>query len=287
MQNIKRRKPIIALLLSFIQPGLGQMYNGQLKKGIIFSLGYALLVLLSITVLFCHFIGMFVSIFCLCVLIGFGLGDAFSSAHKIKELELKPYNKWYLYIFVVIIFSFSIALLAENIRFRNFKAYKIPSGAMEPTLLVGDHIIADLKCYESTKPKRGDVIIFAYPKDTSKDFIKRVIGLEGDKIFIKDKMLYINDRPYFDPYGVYADHSIIPGDIQPRDNFGPVIVPKDSYFVLGDNRDRSADSRFWGFVESRHIKGKALYIYFSWGGWGGSMQDIKWRRIGAYLKHGD
>ncbi len=190
--------------------------------------------------------------------------------------------------------AFAIAIvLALIIRAFVVQAFKIPSGSMIPTLLVGDHILVskfiygvrvpftDIKLFDFREPKREEVIVFIYPKDESKDFIKRVIGVEGDKIAIKDKKLYINDELYDDPYGSYKDHTIIPGHVQPRDNFGPVVVPKDSLFVMGDNRDRSADSRFWGFVELNKVRGKAFLIYWSWGGF---MRDIKWGRI-ANLIH--
>ncbi len=190
--------------------------------------------------------------------------------------------------------AFAIAIvLALIIRAFVVQAFKIPSGSMIPTLLVGDHILVskfiygvrvpftDIKIFDFREPKREEVIVFIYPKDESKDFIKRVIGVEGDKIAIKDKKLYINDELYDDPYGSYKDHTIIPGHVQPRDNFGPVVVPKDSLFVMGDNRDRSADSRFWGFVTLNKVRGKAFLIYWSWGGF---MRDIKWGRI-ANLIH--
>lgn len=183
-------------------------------------------------------------------------------------------------------------VLALIIRTFVVQAFKIPSGSMEDTLLVGDHILVnkfiygiripytDIRFFDFRKPKRGEVIVFIYPKDESKDYIKRVIGTEGDKILIRDKKIYINDKLYNDPYGVYKDHTIIPGHVQPRDNYGLKVIPKDSLFVLGDNRDRSADSRFWGFVKIDKVKGKAFLVYWSWGGF---MRDVKWRRIGKLI----
>ena len=190
--------------------------------------------------------------------------------------------------------AFAVAIvLALIIRTFVVQAFKIPSGSMEPTLLVGDHILVnkfifgeripftDIKLFDFRHPKRGETIVFIYPKDESKDFIKRVIGVEGDKVEIKDKQLFINDKRYDDPYGYYKDNAIIPGHVQPRDNYGPVVVPEDSLFVMGDNRDRSADSRFWGFVKLNQVKGKAFLIYWSWGGF---MRDIKWGRVGKLIR---
>jgi signal peptidase I len=190
--------------------------------------------------------------------------------------------------------AFVVAIvLALIIRTFVVQAFKIPSGSMEHTLLIGDHILVnkfiygeripftDVKLFDFRQPKQGEVIVFIYPKDESKDFIKRVIGVAGDRIEIKDKKLFINDTLYNDPYGAYKDNAIIPGHIQPRDNFGPVVVPQDSLFVMGDNRDRSADSRFWGFVHLSKVKGKAFLIYWSWGGF---MRDIKWGRMGKLIR---
>jgi signal peptidase I len=151
------------------------------------------------------------------------------------------------------------------------KAYKIPSRSMVPTLLVGDHLLVNKFIYgikipflrkiiiPVTNPKRGDIIVFEFPKDRSIDFIKRVIGVAGDKIEIKNKMIFINEKPYTDSYGIYSDTRIYPKEQQPRDNFGPVTVPENALFVMGDNRDESADSRFWGFVNLKDVEGKSAH----------------------------
>ncbi len=112
------------------------------------------------------------------------------------------------------------------------------------------------------KPERGDIIVFKYPVDEKRDFIKRVIGVPGDMIEIRNKIVYVNDVELEDDdYVVYRDETVIPGQ---RDNFGPETVPEDSYFMMGDNRDGSFDSRFWGYVKEDEILGKALIIYWSW-----------------------
>jgi signal peptidase I len=125
-----------------------------------------------------------------------------------------------------------------------------------------------------TDPQRGDIIVFIYPKDRSLDFIKRVIGISGDTIEIKDKKIFINGKLFEDKKGIYTDSA------QQRDNFGPVTVPKDSLFVLGDNRDKSMDSRFWGFVDLKDVQGKAFIIYWSWNPEEGK---IRWQRLGNLL----
>jgi signal peptidase I len=189
--------------------------------------------------------------------------------------------------------AFAVAIiLALIIRTFVVQAFKIPSGSMEDTLLVGDHILVnkfiygeripytDIKYFDFKRPQRGDVIVFIYPEDESKDFIKRVVGIEGDTIEVKEKKLYVNDELQNEPHVVHKDNAVIPAHVTKRDYYGPQQVPKDMLFVMGDNRDRSADSRFWGFVPLSKVKGKAFLIYWSWGGF---MHDIKWSRIGKLI----
>lgn len=189
--------------------------------------------------------------------------------------------------------AFAVAIvLALIIRTFVVQAFKIPSGSMEDTLLVGDHILVnkfiygeripytDVRFFDFRRPQRGDVIVFIYPEDESKDFIKRVVGVEGDIIEIREKKLYVNDSLENEPYTVHKDNAIIPAHVTKRDYYGPQQVPKDMLFVMGDNRDKSADSRFWGFVPLSKVKGKAFLIYWSWGGF---MRDIKWSRIGQLI----
>jgi len=185
-------------------------------------------------------------------------------------------------------------VLALFIRTFVIQAFKIPSGSMESTLLIGDHILVnkfiygltipftDKKILQFLNPKRGDVIVFIYPEDSSKDFIKRVIGVEGDQLYIRDKKIFINGKQIEDPYGVHKDSTIMSGEggEMHRDNFGPVTVPPHALFVMGDNRDRSYDSRFWGYVDLNKVKGKAFIIYWSWGGF---FQDMRWNRIGKII----
>ena len=168
-------------------------------------------------------------------------------------------------------------LIALFIRSFVVQAFKIPSGSMIPTLLVGDHLLVSRFSYgirnpvtgtlwidTGGRPKRGDIIVFRYPVNPSQDFIKRIIGLPGDTIEIVDKKVYINGEPYKDEHAVFYDPRIIPGNIQPRDNFGPVTVPEGKLFVMGDNRDNSYDSRFWKFVDMKAVKGRAFILYWSW-----------------------
>jgi signal peptidase I len=194
-----------------------------------------------------------------------------------------------------VIFAFIIALV---IRTFVIQAFKIPSGSMIPTLLVGDHLLVN-KFVLGTPvdipftnihlfhmpglrdPHRGDVIVFKYPEDPKRDFIKRVIGVEGDTVASRNKVIYVNGRKLAEPYVQHVDNSIKPGGIDPRDNFGPITVPKGDVFVMGDNRDESYDSRYWGFVEDDQIKGKAIIIYWSWDG---NKHWVRFDRIGKLIR---
>ncbi|MFO7750764.1 MAG: signal peptidase I [Desulfobacteraceae bacterium] len=190
-------------------------------------------------------------------------------------------------------------VLALFIRTFIVQAFKIPSGSMKNTLLIGDHILVNKFIYgvkipftgepgtagnilvPVSEPERGDIIVFRYPEDRDKDFIKRVVGIEGDTVQVRDKELYINGELQEDePYAIHKDSRIIPGQFSARDNFGPVTVPEDKLFVMGDNRDNSHDSRFWGFVDLEAVKGKAFIIYWSWNK---ESFGVRWDRTGDLL----
>ncbi len=184
---------------------------------------------------------------------------------------------------------FVALVLALFIRTFVVQAFKIPSESMLNTLLVGDHLLASKFAYgikipfthtyiwRGDDPQRGDIIIFEYPNDPDTDFIKRVVGVPGDIIEVRKKQLYRNGEAVKEDYIRFTE----PGRIQPiRDNFGPVTVPEDKYFVMGDNRDNSMDSRFWGFVNRSAVRAKAWRIYWSWVG----FDDIRWKRIGRAVE---
>ncbi len=183
-------------------------------------------------------------------------------------------------------------ILALIIRTFIVQAFKIPSGSMEDTLAIGDHILVSKFIYgtkipfTSTRllkirdPRRGDVIVFEYPEDPSKDFIKRVIGTPGDEVQVINKKVFVNGKPYENPHEVHKEKEIIPKEQNQRDNFGPVKVPENSYFVMGDNRDRSYDSRFWGFVTNDKIKGLAFIKYWSWDK---DKFRVRWGNIGKLI----
>ena len=185
-------------------------------------------------------------------------------------------------------------ILALFIRTFVVQAFKIPSGSMLQTLQIGDHILVnkfiygvripftDMTLIPVQLPKRRDIIVFRFPEDESKDFIKRVVGIPGDIVEIKEKVLYINGQSQRDEtYINTKDNEAIPHIVAARDNLGPITVPKDSYFVMGDNRDHSLDSRFWGFVHNTKIKGEAFIIYWSWDS---EDTSVRFNRIGKIIR---
>ena len=184
-------------------------------------------------------------------------------------------------------------LIALFIRTFVVQAFKIPSGSMKQTLQIGDHILVNkfifgvkIPYWNKTiiplkSPQRGDIIVFKYPVDPNKDFIKRVIGVGGDVIESRNKQLYVNHKRVNHDFSVHTDSRIISGANKPRDNFGPITVPENALFVMGDNRDESFDSRFWGFVDLKAVNGKAFMIYWSW-----DRQNfgVRWNRLGQFLR---
>ncbi|MBI3754455.1 MAG: signal peptidase I [Deltaproteobacteria bacterium] len=214
-------------------------------------------------------------------------------------------------------------VLALVIRTFVVQAFKIPSSSMEPTLLIGDHILvskfiygipvpfSDKKILSFKSPKQGDVIVFEFPgnpqecksfsstmekkfenavekkdvwrlfTDDCKDFIKRVVAVGGDTVEVRNKIVYVNGSPLADNHGVNIDPDIYPAGTEVRDNFGPYKVPEGSVFVMGDNRDRSYDSRYWGSVKLSEIKGEAFIIYWSWDG---NEHWLRWRRFANIIR---
>ena len=195
--------------------------------------------------------------------------------------------------------------LAILIRATLVQAYHIPSGSMEDTFLEGDYVLGDKLTFGTQVPDRlpilnlklpsfrmpgfrdprqGDLVIFEYPKDESRDFIKRCIAVAGQTVEIKNKVVYVDGKPFENPDGVkYEDPRIVPRRYGQRDNFGPYTVPPGNIFVMGDNRDSSHDSRFWGTVSLDKVKAHPWFIYYSWDSnppiWN-VLAKIRWGRLG-------
>ncbi len=172
-------------------------------------------------------------------------------------------------------------ILALVIRSFVIQAFKIPSGSMLQTLQIGDHILVNKFLYWFTGVQQGDIIVFKFPQDEGRDFIKRVVALPGEKVEVRGKQVYVNDNPLTEPYTVHLDPVLLDNPGSSRDNFGPVMVPPGQLFMMGDNRDYSMDSRFWGFLDMKKIKGKAFIIYWSWDH---ERFRPRWDRIGMLVR---
>ncbi|MBT7087156.1 MAG: signal peptidase I [Desulfobacterales bacterium] len=283
----KIRKPWLAGLLSLLFPGLGHIYCGKAKHGIILYFCLEIITLFAFAIILLPIPILNVAITVLIILSAYicVIIDSVKTAKVAAEdYELKKYNRWYVYIGVILITGL---LIDDSISWATkryyIQSFKIPSGAMMPTVEIGDHIITNKFIYELKKPEHNDVIVFIPPHDPDKKYIKRVVGVEGDVVEIRDKQLYINNKKITGGYEIFSDPSIIPKSSTRgiRDNFSPVIVPDDSYFVLGDNRDQSYDSRFWGFVNREAVKGKVQTTYWSWDK---ENTLVRWSRIGQIIK---
>ena len=213
-----------------------------------------------------------------------------------------------------VVFAFVLFLL---IRAFAIEAFKIPTSSMERTLLVGDFLLVNKFAYGAeipgtgvhlpalAEPDRGDVIVFNPPHEPDKNYVKRLVGMPGDTLAMVEKVLYLNGKPNHEPYAQYIDrggdavhpgmnwqsHHLIAGppDYHPsRDTWGPIVVPGGSFFVLGDNRDNSEDSRYWGFVDREAIRGKPWVVYYSFDPSGdGSipwLSAVRWDRIGETIE---
>ena len=284
-QQPRRRKGWVAVLLSVLLTGLGQMYNGELLKGAGFLLlSYSV----SLGLLLLGVRWRYPVYFPLLVLPGLFVKaaaalDAWRSARRIgAHFTPARYHRLAAYLGVFLVFGVLVSgSLSRFIRRNIVQAFKVSAASMEPTLLPGDHILVDKSAGSFA---RGDLAAFVFPGDVGKAhprvFIKRIVGLPGDEVEIRDKRLFLNGRQIQEPYVIHVDARTLPAANSPRDFFGPVTVPQDSYFMLGDNRDRSYDSRFWGFVGRGKLLGRPLEIYWSWDR---KRQKVRWQRIGKKL----
>jgi len=276
----KRRRPWVAGLLTFLVIGLGQVYNGEFIQGVWYylgSVGLSLLAaflilflppplnLLALALGFIYFIYIF-------------LVSWVEAQRKGSTYCLKPYNRTYIYILLVFFSWYVVNPLVSQITQNNIvHAYRVVATSMLPTILDGDHILVNELIYKFSSPQRLDVVVFKYPRNESQYFIKRVIGLPGETIQIRAKQCYINGQAVQEKYVIHAGNS--PEDYPELDNFGPLTIPADSFFVMGDNRDWSMDSRTFGPIKRSKILGKAFMVY-----WPGTIHgEMIWSRIGKKI----
>ncbi len=273
MSEAKHKEPLVAVLLSFVFTGLGQIYAGRVRRALIliginivipfvlipyilhpdtkFSLWHLLLIL---PVIGCT---LFIPID------AYKSAKAWNAEHNL-ERKITTGKKTFLIFSIFALYLFSpmqlVALpITYYIRANVAQAFKIPSGAMRPTLMEGDKLFVDKAIYRTSEPQRGDIIVFDYPVDPKKSFIKRLVGLPGEKVEIKDGHVVINGVVQTQgSLGKFFYYNHAPYG----ENGQAITVPPDSYFVLGDNSANSTDSRFWGFVPKKNLKGKAYKIWW-------------------------
>jgi signal peptidase I len=191
-------------------------------------------------------------------------------------------------------------ILALFVRTWAVQAFKIPTGSMENNLLIGDHLLVNKFVFGPTtwnaerklpirEPRRGDIVVFKYPDEPERDFIKRVIGLPGETLELRNKMVYINGQPLDEPYVHFLEPASSSQEVTSfdvRERYGPVRVPDGQFFVMGDNRDNSQDSRYWGFLPRSYVKGRALMIYWSYdAGPDQYAQDSTVKRVFSVITH--
>ncbi len=295
--NTGHRKPWLAAFLSSLFPGIGQFYNRQVIKGLAFIA--AMVVAYIFEAIFALFF-----IFGLLVYL-LGIKDAFDSAVAINgtgDRFLRQERT--VLLFLLIMFGLQAIPYDKIIKDHVIEAFKMPSGSMYPTLKIGDHFLLGKIRPFFASLQRGDVVVFPYPVNPEKNFVKRVIGLGGDKVQIVNGDIYINDQlisttrigiietdeqPPSKAYGRPTIYEERIGDAAYRiqylrdkseTNGGPWTVPQDAVFVIGDNRDNSQDSRVWGTVPLSSVKGKALKIYWSWDR---ASAKVRWERIGEKI----
>lgn len=274
---LKKRYALVAGLFNFINLGLGFLYVNKPWYAVAVPLSMGLLLATAswTKILFAP-IGMF-AVAVLELLIWFSsIAAATVIARQQRETTLSKFQKWYVYVgFFVVTSVAGNLLIANRAQLLGYEPFRFPSASMQNTLFPGDFIISDTWKYRSQGPQRGDLIVFVFPGDPTIKYLKRVIGLPGDQVEIKDGAIKINGTVLDEPY-INAENNRRTS----KEAGQSYNVPSDSYFVLGDNRDRSNDSRYWGFVPKNNIHGSVEFVWFSFDPKAGTRTD----RIGKFVR---
>jgi signal peptidase I len=263
--NTHKRKWWAAGLFSYLVPGLGQVYNGKALRGLLFYCLYSLLgsvvFVTALKTMRHEFSGFHVFLFFFFLLLSVAtfiaiIVDAIRGAKKAKSFQPQNYNRWFVYVLAIILslgVGWSLKLAIRDVM---LKPYRAPTGSMSPSILPGDYFLSNKLYFCSQNPKRGDIAIFAYPLDEKLDYIKRIVGLPGDTLEIRGKTVFINGEPLNEPYALFLE-------LEQRNDTDPVVIPANQYFMIGDNRDNSMDSRHFGPVERSKLRGKPTFVYWS------------------------
>jgi signal peptidase I len=273
----RRRRPFVAALLSVLVFGLGDTYNGFPARGarlLAAALGGALACALAWSAVVGRIPGRSAVVLFLAwlavptVLRLYGAARAWRDARRLRDTPLPPHRLRATLLYAVLAWGATL-VVAGGTRALVVEAFKIPSGAMTPTLAIGDHILVSKRGLGPPRP--GDVVVFIWPKDRSKDFVKRVVAVEGETIEVRDRQVIVDGVTRDDPHATWTNDGGKTG------HWGPTTVPPGHVFVMGDNRDQSYDSRFWGPLPIADIKGKVAIVYWSWDLASGG---IRWDRVG-------
>jgi len=281
-KKIKPRKAIVAFLLSVLVVGLGQLYNGQLKKALFFFFGI-LIYAIGINIFCIAYFWVYVVAFIILVILWLcAVIEATLTAHKSKEYELKSYNKWYVYFLSVVIGYFAVYVGEDISKKTRYRLFKASSDTSYPNIFAGDRVLGDFGIYKHQEPTYGDLVVFLMPDGTNSVF--RIVGMPNDTLSVENQLVKYKNKEFssklistlfFEEYEMEEFVETLPNGVeykiirskipfyQEMNSLKETVVPSNSYFLLGDNRNLSADSRFIGFVQREQIQGKLLSVYFS------------------------
>jgi len=271
-----------AAFLSFLLPGLGHLSCGRVKKAVIVYVFFQISIFASFFVFLRIALpyNLILSVTLFTIVYLYAIIDSILLAkNPDNTLKLKPILGYSLLVAVIIFNSTIIRpLLGNLIKQKYIQAFKIPSDSMFPTLLLGDMLLVDKHAYSNNIPRRGDVIVFQSPENPSKTLIRRIVGLGGETIAIKNTKVYMNGSLYAEPYETNTDKTFQSNE---RNTLNSFVIPGNSYFVIGDNRDQKHDNTFWGIVDRKDVNGKAVKFYWSWNK---DNSRVRWDRIGRDIK---
>jgi signal peptidase I len=269
---MKKRNPLVAALFSLIEPGLGFVYNGRIGLGLLITAtSWVIIFGLLFLGIFKSFYASSIAIF---VFLIFRVVIAIISAFHAKQIDLLKlgrFNRWYIYSLFLLVPLLCRELHKNILDVLPQRVFMMPSVSMEPLIQPDEGFVADMRYYNSYSIEAGDVVVFRPPSIGQGIYVKRCIAVPGQRLEIRDAIIYINDHPFLKSLPVkrskeailspdYKDDHIVPTGAGNEDQYGPIVIPDGYYFMLGDHRDNSLDSRYFGFVPKENILGKALYI---------------------------